>query len=105
MQLLKEAEVKGRAEHEGWRLRKDGTKFWGSVVITALHNKKNELIGFSKVTRDLTERKLNEETLKQYTEKLERNNIELETVRIRGITRPERTFTQDYHLRKSFGKP
>jgi len=78
MQLLKEAEVKGRAEHEGWRLRKDGTKFWGSVVITALHNKKNELIGFSKVTRDLTERKLNEETLKQYTEKLERNNIELE---------------------------
>ena len=78
MKLLKEAEVQGRAEHEGWRLRKDGTKFWGSVVITALHNKKNELIGFSKVTRDLTERKLNEETLKQYTEKLERNNSELE---------------------------
>ncbi len=77
-QLLNEAVSSGRAVHEGWRLRKDGTKFWGSVVITALHNKLNEHIGFSKVTRDLTERKMAEETLKQYTERLERNNVELE---------------------------
>lgn len=76
--LLREAALTGRAEQEGWRLRKDRTKFWGSIVITALHNKHNDLIGFSKVTRDLTERKIAEETLKQYTEKLERNNEELE---------------------------
>ena len=77
-QLLGEAIRAGRAAHEGWRVRKDGTKFWGSVVITSLHNKKNELIGFSKVTRDLTERKLAEEKLTDYMEKLERNNAELE---------------------------
>ena len=55
--LLKEAALTGRATQDGWRLRKDRTKFWGSIVITALHNAKNELIGFSKVTRYLTERK------------------------------------------------
>jgi PAS domain S-box-containing protein len=76
--LLREAALTGRAEQEGWRLRKDRTKFWGSIVITAIHNSKNDLIGFSKVTRDLTERKMTEETLKQYTAKLERNNEELE---------------------------
>jgi PAS domain S-box-containing protein len=78
LSLLKEAALTGRAEHEGWRVRKDRSKFWGSTVITALHNKENELIGFSKVTRDLTERKMAEETLQQYLEKLERNNEELE---------------------------
>jgi len=77
-QLLNEAVLSGRAVHEGWRVRKDGTVFWGSVVITALHNKLNEHIGFSKVTRDLTERKIAEDKLKQYTERLERNNVELE---------------------------
>jgi PAS domain S-box-containing protein len=76
--LLREAALVGRAEHEGWRVRKDRTKFWGSIVITALHNNANELIGFSKVTRDLTERKLAEEKLKDYTARLERNNEELE---------------------------
>ncbi len=76
--ILHEAIQNNRAAHEGWRIRKGGTKFWGSTVITALHNKKNELIGFSKVTRDLTERKIAEETLKEYTERLEHNNQELE---------------------------
>ncbi len=76
--LLREAALVGRAEHEGWRVRKDRTKFWGSIVITALHNNANELMGFSKVTRDLTERKLAEEKLRDYTERLERNNEELE---------------------------
>ena len=57
-QLLNEAVKNNRSAHEGWRLRKDGSRFWGSTVITALHNNHNELIGFSKVTRDLTERKI-----------------------------------------------
>jgi hypothetical protein len=51
------ARAVGRFEDEGWRLRKDGTRFWANVVITALFNEKNTLIGFAKVTRDLTERR------------------------------------------------
>jgi PAS domain S-box-containing protein len=48
----------GRFEDEGWRVRKDGTQFWANVVITALHADDGTLIGFAKVTRDLTERRL-----------------------------------------------
>src|SRR5690349_20733961 len=51
--LLEEARIHGRVAHEGWRVKKDGTKFWGSVVITALHDDFGNVIGFSKVTRDL----------------------------------------------------
>ena len=47
----------GRVEDEGWRVRRDGTRFWGNVVITALRNPAGELVGFTKVTRDLTERR------------------------------------------------
>src|SRR5882757_1475849 len=55
---LKIAAEEGRFEEEGWRLRKDGSQFWASVVITALRDRQGTLIGFAKVTRDLTERKL-----------------------------------------------
>src|SRR5262245_20478407 len=51
----------GRFEDEGWRLRKDGTEFWANVIITALRNERGDLVGFAKVTRDLTERKRGEE--------------------------------------------
>ena len=53
---LEEAARDGRFEDEGWRVRKDGTRFWANVVITALRNENGELVGFAKVTRDLTER-------------------------------------------------
>lgn len=53
----------GRFEDEGWRLRRDGTKFWANVVITALRDEQNRLRGFGKVTRDMTEKKLYEERL------------------------------------------
>lgn len=52
--LLAEAADQGRVEHVGWRLRKDGSLFWGDVVITALRDDDGELVGFGKVTRDLT---------------------------------------------------
>ncbi len=61
----------GRYEEEGWRLRKDGTRFWASVVITALWDKRGNLSGFAKVTRDLTERKRKEEALTARTADLE----------------------------------
>src|SRR5688500_1013421 len=46
-----------RFETEGWRVRKDGTRFWASVVIDAIHNNKGALIGFAKITRDISEKK------------------------------------------------
>jgi len=52
--FIGEAKDKGVARDEGWRIRKDGTKFWASVIITAIHNHIGTVIGFTKVTRDLT---------------------------------------------------
>lgn len=55
--LLARAVREGRVEDEGWRLRKDGTKFWGNVILTALRDDSGELRGFAKITRDLTEQR------------------------------------------------
>jgi len=54
---LEIATAVGRLEDEGWRVRKDGTQFWANVVITALRGTDGELVGFAKVTRDLTQRR------------------------------------------------
>jgi rsbT co-antagonist protein RsbR len=64
-QELKVAADQGRFEDDGWRVRKDGSRFWANVVITALRDADGNLRGFGKVTRDLTERKLAEEALAQ----------------------------------------
>jgi PAS domain S-box-containing protein len=58
---LEVAGREGRFEDEGWRVRKDGSLFWANVVITALRNDARELVGFAKVTRDLTERRAAQE--------------------------------------------
>ncbi|HUH12429.1 MAG TPA: histidine kinase dimerization/phospho-acceptor domain-containing protein, partial [Longimicrobiales bacterium] len=58
---LEVAEREGRVEDEGWRLRSDGTRFWANVVITALRNPEGGLVGFAKVTRDLSERRAAEQ--------------------------------------------
>lgn len=60
---LKTASTEGKFEAEGWRIRKDGTRFWASVVIDPIRNSGGELIGFAKITRDLTERKRTQEEL------------------------------------------
>ncbi len=62
---LQVAQSEGRYEEEGWRYRKDGSKFWANVVITAVNDKAGKLLGFAKVTRDLTERRETELALKQ----------------------------------------
>ena len=62
---LRRAQALGKYEDEGWRLRKDGTRFWANVVITALVDGSGTLTGFGKVTRDLTERKNHEEALRE----------------------------------------
>lgn len=58
---LRVAAAEGRFEDEGWRKRRDGTTFWANVIITALRNAEGRLVGYAKVTRDLTERKRAEE--------------------------------------------
>jgi len=68
--LLKVAEDEGRAEDEGWRVRKDGARFWANVVITALRDDSGQLRGFGKVTRDLTGRREVELTLRTLTGRL-----------------------------------
>ncbi|RZI82360.1 MAG: PAS domain S-box protein, partial [Rubrivivax sp.] len=67
---LRRAQADGRFEDEGWRVRQDGTRFWANVVLTAVHGPQGELIGFSKVTRDLTERRQHEQRLKESEESL-----------------------------------
>jgi PAS domain S-box-containing protein len=66
---LRIAIAAGKYEEEGWRVRKNGSVFWANVVITALYNEQNKHVGFSKVTRDLTERKESEENLRQSEER------------------------------------
>lgn len=59
--LLKKAATEGSAEDEGWRVRKDGTRFWGNVLITAVHDDSGVHRGFVKITRDLTDRRNREQ--------------------------------------------
>lgn len=72
----------GRVEDEDWRIRKDGSKFWANVVITALYNIEGEHIGFAKVTRDLTERKQQEDAVRHANTQLRRQQHELENLNV-----------------------
>jgi len=74
---LKKAAEQGRFEEEGWRVRKDGSRFWASVVVTPLRDRTGQLRGFAKVTRDITERKRIEEQLERQRSELTRSNTEL----------------------------
>jgi PAS domain S-box-containing protein len=68
--LLSIARDKGKVMSEGWRVRKDGTRFWASVIIDAVHDETGQLIGFAKVTRDLTEQRESELKLEEAREQL-----------------------------------
>lgn len=72
------AHTEGRFETEGWRVRKDGSQFWASILITALYNSQGQVIGFSNITRDITDRKLAESALLEYQKKLANSNRDLE---------------------------
>ena len=72
----------GRAEDEGWRLRKDGSQFWATVVVTALRDAHGSLVGFAKVTRELTERRRAEEQLRASEERF---RVLIQSVRDYGI--------------------
>jgi PAS domain S-box-containing protein len=92
---LEIAERQGRFSDEGWRVRKDGTTFWASVVITALKGSDQELRGFSKVTRDLSERRALEERTQELNKELRsrmaqltesRSQLELRTIELQRIS-------------------
>jgi PAS domain S-box-containing protein len=74
---LELAQLHGRVEDEDWRVRKDGSKFWANVVITALYDDDHELVGFAKVTRDLTERKHQEDAVRSANSLLKLQQAEL----------------------------
>src|SRR4051812_13017670 len=61
--LLNKATAEGTAEDEGWRVRKNGSKFWASVVLTRLTTQTGALRGFSKITKDISERKHAEDAI------------------------------------------
>jgi len=67
---LQQALVEGQWEDEGWRVRKDGSRFWANVIITPLHDAQGTPLGFAKLTRDLTERRRAEAVLRQNEERL-----------------------------------
>ncbi|HYH74372.1 MAG TPA: PAS domain-containing sensor histidine kinase [Candidatus Saccharimonadales bacterium] len=76
---LEQAKAVGRVEDEGWRLRKDGSRFWANVIITALYDKKTgKHLGFAKVTRNLTERKKYEDMLRDTNMQLQASYKELQ---------------------------
>jgi PAS domain S-box-containing protein len=83
--VLKIAEETGHYEGEGWRVRKDKTRFWSSIVVTPVRDEDGHLVGFSKVTRDITDRKKLMDELQRHADELElqvaereRTNAELE---------------------------
>ena len=67
-QALATAVAEGKYETEGWRVREDGSRFWASVVIDPIHDEDGDLFGFAKITRDITERRMAEEALRQSQE-------------------------------------
>lgn len=76
--LLQKALLKGKAQHRGWRVKKDGKMFWAHVTITTIYDEDNEVIGFCKFTRDLTDKLNAEKALREYARLLEFRNKELE---------------------------
>jgi PAS domain S-box-containing protein len=89
-QELVVAAQEGRLEDDGWRVRKDGSRFWANVVITALRDESHQLRGFAKVTRDMTEHKQNEEKIRIQNAHLRAANEELEAFchSVRTISAP-----------------
>jgi PAS domain S-box-containing protein len=70
----------GKYEEEGWRVKKDGSVFWANIVLTAVYNQEKKLIGFAKVTRDLSERKASERELKESRDQYRKLTAELRKI-------------------------
>jgi len=75
---LRIAVAQGQYEEDGWRIRKDGSRFWANVLITCLRDADGNPIGFSKITRDLTDRKRAEDAIAELNRTLQHRNAQLE---------------------------
>lgn len=87
---LPQTRTDGRHEEEGWRKRKDGSRFWANVVYTSVQDDNGELIGFSAVTRDLTDRKRAEDELQRLNAEMQKHIAEQTEELIRTIAQRER---------------
>jgi PAS domain S-box-containing protein len=94
---LRIAMVEGAYEEEGIRVRKDGSRFWASVLITALRDEEGKLRGFAKVVRDVTERKRMEEEVRRLNEELEKR-VEERTRRLEAALADLRASEERYRL-------
>jgi PAS domain S-box-containing protein len=97
---LRMAKAIGRFEDEGWRLRKDGSLFWANVVISRMVDERGELIGFSKITRDLSARRQQELALRQSEERF---RLLVTGVRDYAIFMPARSASRAIMSRRSSG--
>ncbi|HXW54709.1 MAG TPA: PAS domain S-box protein [Candidatus Cybelea sp.] len=88
------ARREGRVEDEGWRVRKDGSKFWALVVITALRDRSGQVVGFAKVTRDFTERMKTQQQLEESQRRLQKSEESLRQLSVRLLR------TQDEERRR-----
>ena len=99
-ELLNRAAAEGRVEYEGWRIRKDGSRFWANVVLTAVRDRNGKLLGFGKVTRDLTERVSAQKALEESNRKLvqsERSLRELSRYLLRAQDEERRLIGREMH--------
>ena len=87
---LRESMAQGRFEDEGWRMRKDGSRFWANMIVTALRDENDKLIGFSAVIRDLTNRKRAEEELQILNAKLKDRVAEQTAALVRSVEQREK---------------
>lgn len=68
--LLMRARTEGKSTHEGWRIKKDGTKFWASVTLKAIYDEDRDVKGFVKITKDLTEQREKDQAINDYADKV-----------------------------------
>jgi PAS domain S-box-containing protein len=76
-QELNIAAIAGRYQEEGWRVRKNGSRFWASVTLTAVHSEGGVLLGFSKITHDMTQKRMTDAAIRQLNRQLEQRVAEL----------------------------
>jgi len=75
--LINEAATHSKVTHEGWRIRKDGSRFWANILLTAIHDERGNVIGFTKILRDRTATKLSEDQLQVYEDRHSKMILEI----------------------------